>query len=550
MAAALGAAALVLVSVPASAQTAEVMYERALAREAGLSRESEADVGTIRSVAAAYESIVRRHPTSGYADNALWQAATLLETAFGHSRSDADQQKAVALLRWLVREYPHSPLRTEAASRMAALQAAPAATLERTSPLVEAATGAGGDTAAAVRDIAYTPLPRGDRITIELSREVAFSGDRVADPDRVFFDFTSASAASTLAARAQGISGRLVSQVRVGRPQAGVTRVVLELTGRPRYSAFPLYGPFRLVIDLETDAALAPAPETALPAASTPRPAAAAETPPAPRVAADAAIVTAMASPAPPAATRGGDYSLARQLGAGVSRIVIDAGHGGHDPGAIANGVREAELVLDVALRLEKLLKDKPGFDVVLTRRTDEYIPLEERTAIANRQAGDLFLSIHANAGRNPSARGIETYFLNLATNPEAEAVAARENASSAQTMGTLPKILKAIALNNKLAESRELASILQTSLVRRLRTQNKGVRDLGVKQAPFVVLIGAQMPSVLAEVSFVTNRSEAAFLKQQTYRQQIAQALYDAILRYQGTLKKSTTEPATSGAR
>ena len=171
--------------------------------------------------------------------------------------------------------------------------------------------------------------------------------------------------------------------------------------------------------------------------------------------------------------------------------------------------------MLDVAHRLRKLLTARPGFDVVLTRQTDEFIPLEERTAIANREGADLFLSIHANASRQSAARGVETYILNFATNPAAEAVAARENATSAQTMGTLPAILKAIALNNKLAESRELATILQTSLVRKLRAQNKGLRDLGVKQAPFVVLIGAQMPSVLAEISFLTNKSEASLLKQ-----------------------------------
>ena len=246
--------------------------------------------------------------------------------------------------------------------------------------------------------------------------------------------------------------------------------------------------------------------------------------------------------PAPPASTSRGEYSLARQLGLGVARIVIDAGHGGHDPGAQANGINEAELVLDVAQRLEKLLLQHEDIDVVLTRRTDEFIPLEERTAIANRERADLFLSIHANASRRADARGVETYFLNFATNPDAETVAARENATSAQTMGTLPAILRAIALNSKLDESRELASIVQTHLVRKLRAQNRSVRDLGVKQAPFVVLIGAQMPSVLAEISFVTNRAEAALLKQAAYRQQIAQALYDGIVKYQASLKKVTT--------
>ena len=133
-----------------------------------------------------------------------------------------------------------------------------------------------------------------------------------------------------------------------------------------------------------------------------------------------------LAAPAVPATNSNGQFSLARQLGLGVSRVVIDAGHGGHDPGARGNGVNEAELTLDVALRLKKLLEKQPGVDVVMTRDHDVFIPLEERTAIANRENADLFLSIHANASRNTSARGIETYFLNFATNPEAEAVAGR----------------------------------------------------------------------------------------------------------------------------
>jgi len=251
--------------------------------------------------------------------------------------------------------------------------------------------------------------------------------------------------------------------------------------------------------------------------------------------------------PAAPAATSGGDYSLARQLGLGISRIVIDAGHGGHDPGAQANGIVESELVLDIALRVEALLKKQAGIDVVLTRRTQEFIPLEERTAIANREGADLFLSIHANASRRVAAKGVETYFLNFATNPDAEAVAARENAGSRTSMGKLPALVQQIALHNKMKESRELAQIVQTNMIRALKPQNKTLVDLGVKQAPFVVLIGAQMPSVLAEISFVTNKSEASLLKKDAYRQRIAQALADAVLKYQTSLKKVTTTAAVT---
>jgi N-acetylmuramoyl-L-alanine amidase len=177
--------------------------------------------------------------------------------------------------------------------------------------------------------------------------------------------------------------------------------------------------------------------------------------------------------------------------------------------------------------------------DVIMTRDSDVFIPLEERTAIANREGADLFLSIHANASRNSQARGVETYFLSFALNPEAEAVAARENATSSQAMHNLPDIVKAIALNNKINESRDLAATVQKSMAKRLAAKNRSLRDLGVKQAPFVVLIGAAMPSVLSEISFVTNRQESALLKTSAYRQHIAQALFDAIQNYQQSLKR-----------
>jgi N-acetylmuramoyl-L-alanine amidase len=251
-----------------------------------------------------------------------------------------------------------------------------------------------------------------------------------------------------------------------------------------------------------------------------------------------AAVAATVPSPVAPTTNSNGQFSLSRQLGLGISRIVLDAGHGGHDPGARSNGIEEAELVLDVTLRLRELLEKQPGIEVTLTRSSDEYIALEERTAIANRNGADLFLSIHANASRNPKARGVETYFLNFASNPEAEAVAARENSASGKTMHSLPEIVRAIALNNKIDESRDFAEMVQKSMVRRLSARNKLVRDLGVKQAPFVVLIGAGMPSVLAEISFVTNKQEGALLKTGAYRQQIAESLFDAVVRYQRSLK------------
>ena len=249
---------------------------------------------------------------------------------------------------------------------------------------------------------------------------------------------------------------------------------------------------------------------------------------------------TTEAAPLPPARNVAGGLSLARQLGLGVSRIVIDPGHGGHDPGALGPGVTESELVLDVALRLEKLLNKLPGVDVVMTRRDNEFIPLPERTAIANRESADLFLSIHANASNIPAAHGIETYFLNFASNVTTAAVAARENATSGQSMGALQDVVRTITLTSKRDESRDFATYVQREMMASLKSTNKTLKDLGVKQAPFVVLIGASMPSILAEISFVTNPQDAKLLKNSNYRQRIAQALFDGVRKYQTSLKNA----------
>jgi len=506
---------------------------------------------------------------------------------------------------------------------------------------------------ATIKEIRRTVLPDAVRITIELDAEVPFRDERIADPSRVFVDLSGTRAAQKLLDQTIRFESDadVVRQVRIGRHPNSTTRVVLDVAGVTSYSVYPLYNPFRLVIDcvraVETHApqvpaakaaraapepaavrpplpppptmpppaalstaALPPAVKPAAPkllapltarrtattsarrmprgsprqaatlaevhtldnvlglapeATPTTSPSAAASTPtlpsatlsgaapalprvlrggtePSPAATGTPAPATSPKQPADlPARNLNGGLSIARQLGLGISRIVIDPGHGGHDPGAMGKGVTEAELVLDVALRLEQLLLKQQGVEVILTRRTDEFIPLPERTAIANREGADLFLSIHANASANAQARGIETYFLNFANNLSAAAVAARENAASAQLMGALPDFVKAIALNNKLDESRDFATYVQQSMVARLRGTNKTLRNLGVKQAPFVVLIGAAMPSVLAEISFVTNPQEARLLRGNVYRQRIAEALFNAIRKYQASLKNVT---------
>ena len=219
---------------------------------------------------------------------------------------------------------------------------------------------------------------------------------------------------------------------------------------------------------------------------------------------------------------------------------MIDPGHGGYDPGARAGALIEAELVLDISKRLEQRLKAYPHLEVVLTRRTDEYIPLEARTSLAKRVGADLFLSIHANASQKPDARGIETYFLNFTADPEIEALAARENLAGAGRMGNLDELVKAITTNNKLKESREFAGIIQKTMLEKLRSVDPRVPDRGVKQAPFVVLVGDDIPSVLTEISFVSNKQDATLLSTDTYRDLIADALLEGVLQYQLSLEST----------
>jgi N-acetylmuramoyl-L-alanine amidase len=270
------------------------------------------------------------------------------------------------------------------------------------------------------------------------------------------------------------------------------------------------------------------------------------------RKAGSSAAVVADATPARAAAPMAnGETSLVRALGLKIGRIVIDAGHGGHDSGTLgADGIQEKDVVLDVALRLGKLLHDRLGAEIVYTRADDTFIPLETRTALANKAQADLFISIHANSSSDSSARGVETYYLNFTSDPTALDVAARENAVSDQSIHQLSDLVKKIALKDKIAESREFAADVEGSLYAGLQKGNAGLKDRGVKKAPFVVLIGANMPSILAEISFVTNPKDADQLQQPEYRERVAESLYKGVARYEGGLSATRvpTERASVG--
>jgi N-acetylmuramoyl-L-alanine amidase len=232
--------------------------------------------------------------------------------------------------------------------------------------------------------------------------------------------------------------------------------------------------------------------------------------------------------------TAKGDRSLIRALGLKIGKIVIDPGHGGHDTGTIGpNGLEEKDLVLEVGRRLGKLLEARMGAEVVYTRSDDTFIPLETRTATANQEQADLFISIHANSSRDPDARGVETYYLNFTSSADALDVAARENAVSENSIHELQDLVKKIALKEKVDESREFATDVQRFLHSGLAAKSPGVRDRGVKKAPFIVLIGANMPSILAEISFVSNPGDERRLETAEYRQRVAESLYRGIAKY-----------------
>jgi N-acetylmuramoyl-L-alanine amidase len=259
----------------------------------------------------------------------------------------------------------------------------------------------------------------------------------------------------------------------------------------------------------------------------------------------------ARSASAPPA-THDGQSTLTRTLGLKIGRIVIDAGHGGHDTGTIGpTGLMEKDLCLDVALRLGKIIQQKlPGADVVFTRSDDTFIPLEERTNIANQAKADLFISIHANSSQDRAARGIETYYLNLRGTAESMEVAARENATSQQGIHDLQDVVRQIARTEKIDESKEFAEDVQDSLSSKIQKSARTVKNRGVRKAPFVVLIGADMPSILTEISFLSNPADEQLLKKPEQRQHVAEGIFSGVSSYLESLNSVAFNQPSKSAR
>jgi len=340
-----------------------------------------------------------------------------------------------------------------------------------------------------VKNIRYWSTPDYTRVVIDLSEPVEFSKNRILNPDRLYFDLMNtmiAKEVKTILPVGDGI----LKVVRAGQFKTDTVRVVLDLEEIADFNAFVLENPARFVIDVYGKEKV-----------------------------------------------KKPDTVIAKR------RIVIDAGHGGHDPGAVGlQRLYEKNVVLDIALKLRKILSSDPLNEVFLTRETDVFIPLEERTVIANKKNADFFVSIHANASPGRQARGIETYLLNWTDNEEANKVAARENQISLKKMKAMNRKMQMDDLDmiksdllrqNKRDESIKLAHYIQKSMVSTLNNGNKDTLDLGVKQALFYVLFGARMPSVLVEVSFISNPEEEKLLSKDSYRKQIAEAIAEGLNKY-----------------
>ncbi len=498
-----------------------------------------------------FEEIASRYPHSRRADDALYNAARITLKLRRRSRAARDTDAALKILARIVRDYPksryaddaqyligeiyrkirnnpveayrayavipnrfpHGDMVKKARARLAGL---PAPKKVRTLPVVAAAPvlppRSGRRGMAQITGIRHWSGSDYVRVVIDLSGPVQFEKHRLSNPARIYVDLKGSRLSTALGKNPIPVSGGYLKAIRAGQFDQDTARVVLDFEKIRNVSIFPLQGPDRIVMDVAGE-------ESVLERLSRVR---------------EGKIQGDRYSP-----------SLSEQLGMKVAKVVIDPGHGGKDPGCIGrSGLKEKDITLDIGLRLKKLLEKKLRLQVVMTRDRDVFVPLDERTAIANREKADLFISIHVNAAKSHSVRGVETWFLDLAASERAKKIAARENSSSSKPMSDLQSILNDLLLSNKTQESSRLAETLQEFLTQDLKERYKGIRNLGVKGAPFVVLVGARMPSVLSEVSFISNPSEERRLKQDRYRDSIAMGLFQGVSAFMKSPEYAFTKP------
>jgi len=390
------------------------------------------------------------------------------------------------------------------------------------------------DPRAEISSLRFHQHPDFLRIVLDISQVREFYSAELKNPERFYLDIFQAKLSPSLAGKTVVINSGCARSLRIAQKNPSTVRLTIDLEPgkNEQQKIYYLKNPNRLVLDLYHRAE-APAQE-------------AGESPPAPGTSTSKEKPPAVSPPVahehPPQTPlpTGSGYTLVRQLGLGVKRIVLDPGHGGSDPGCLGiNGLKEKEVALDIALRLKKILETEGQFEVLLTRDQDVTLPLEKRTALANQKGADLFVSIHLNASPRKNRTGVETFYLNFSPDPAVNELAARENASSTKNIREIKLIVEKIMKNTKYDESRDLAEKIHHNLYSHLK-QHFGPRDdLGVKGGPFWVLIGTEMPAVLVEASHLSNTKEAEALKTDMYRESIATGIFRGIIEYVKTLGK-----------
>ena len=475
---------------------------------------------------AKFKAVYTHDPHGPWAAAGLYMAGKLYGELYGLSFRKADRQEALAQFERIISNYPESsyyekalaakngmvsgavkPRTTEkkqpdAVSAIIQNQAARAAAAQKNTP-------APGQGYANITGIRFWSNPNYTRIVVDADKEMVFTNrllkqdPSIGKPQRLYVDLSRSRLGPGLK-KTLPINDHLLISARAGQYTQDAVRVVVDIKSFRTYKIFSLKNPFRIVIDvwgMDRDAAYAGH---------------------------DNGVKKKNNARLTPGA-------LAKQFALGVRRIIIDPGHGGRDYGApgYCKGVHEKNIVLEIAKKLAVKMRAQLKCEVILTRSTDRFLTLEERTAIANTKNGDLFISIHTNSVRDRRAHGIETYFLNLATDNDAILVAARENATSTKNISDLQSILNDLMQNAKINESSRLAGHVQNSLCRCLKKNYSKVKNKGVKQAPFYVLLGAQMPAILIETSFISNSMECRRLRSATYQNRLCDAIIKGVSGY-----------------
>jgi N-acetylmuramoyl-L-alanine amidase len=490
-----------------------------------------------------FRSVYIAKPAGPMADDALFMMAGVYSKLYEVSSSPQYKQEAIDYYARLLKRFPNTRYRHQTREQLEQLRTDGKTTADQGRSELSQVLAEGGVTknepvpyavaletdkpkplealVAEVKGLRFWSNPRYTRVVIDVDTDVPYTyrllrkDPAIGKPQRLFVDVGKARMGADLTPVVP-IGDDLLSDARVAQHAAHTVRIVLDIKSIENFKIFSLKNPFRIVLDVKGIPRKISSKEMFRPDLHVPN----AKMP---------------------------EGALAKQLALGVRRIVVDPGHGGKDPGASGYHKRvvEKNVTLEVAKRLARMIPERLGCEAVLTRDRDRFVSLEERTAIANTKDADIFISIHTNASRNRRTRGIETYFLNLATDSEAIMVAARENATSTKNISDLEAILNDLMKNAKVSESSRLAGCVQKALAGRLKGKYKLIKDNGVKQAPFYVLLGAEMPCILVEVGFITHPTGCSRLNSASYQEYVADAIVRGIENYIKEISPTALIPA-----